>query len=207
MQRLPQQFPFSTRGRVRLPPNPDTLFLIPFVLIGVALIFAVGYFFLALFNPRARLRITPGTPRLGSTLQVEWRFTGRSDVLQQVSLWLEGREEATYRRGTSTSTDRKLRLFWFTRGKGTEDAAVVDTLRFETPQAEEARPFRFVLPEAPYSVSGKLISLVWALELVAEPSREVDRLELVVAPGGREVLLESQQQDPPRQPWIAYHRP
>ena len=50
--------------------------------------------------------VTPGAVRLGGRLQVEWRFTGRSDVLQQVRVWLEGREEATYRRGTQTSTDR-----------------------------------------------------------------------------------------------------
>lgn len=85
-----------------------TLFLIPFVLIGIAMIFAVVYFFLALFNPRPTLRITPGTPRLGDRVQVEWRFAGRSDVLQQVNLWLEGREEATYRRGTNNTTDRNV---------------------------------------------------------------------------------------------------
>lgn len=101
----------------------------------------------------------------------------------------------------------ELRLFWFTRGKGTEDAAVLDTLRFDSPQAEEARPFRLVLPEAPYSFSGKLISLVWALELVALPSREVARLELVVAPGGREVLLETLPEDPNRKFGINWQRP
>ena len=83
-----------------------TLFMIPFVVVGLGLIVAAGYFLLALFNPRARVLVTPGAVRLGGRLQVEWRFTGRSDVLQQVRVWLEGREEATYRRGTQTSTDR-----------------------------------------------------------------------------------------------------
>jgi len=99
----------------------------------------------------------------------------------------------------------ELRLFWFTRGKGTEDAAVVDTVRFEAPQAEEARPFRFRLPDAPYSFSGKLISLVWALELVAEPSRDVARLELVIAPGAREVLLEALPEEASRKSLITWH--
>lgn len=92
----------------------------------------------------------------------------------------------------------ELRLFWFTRGKGTEDFAVADTQRFESPLAEEARPFRLQLPEAPYSFSGKLISLVWALELVVEPSGGIERLELVVAPGGREVLLGTVPDEPRR---------
>ena|SRR5437879_6330390 len=85
----------------------------------------------------------------------------------------------------------ELRLFWFTRGKGTEDAGVVETVRFDRPMTEERRSFRFRLPEAPYSLSGKLISIVWALELVADPSKEVVRLEITVAPGGREVRLDS----------------
>jgi hypothetical protein len=85
----------------------------------------------------------------------------------------------------------ELRLFWFTRGKGTEDAGVVETVRFDGPLPEEIRSFRFRLPAAPCSFSGKLISLIWALELVAEPSKEVARREIVVAPGGQEVRLDS----------------
>jgi hypothetical protein len=83
----------------------------------------------------------------------------------------------------------ELRLFWFTRGRGTEDASVVQTVRFDQPLNTETRSFRFRLPEAPYSCSGKLISLVWALELIVEPSREVSRRELIVAPRGQEVQL------------------
>jgi hypothetical protein len=56
---------------------------------------------------------------------------------------------------------------------------------------EDARSFRFRLPESPYSFSGKLISLTWALELVAEPSKELARQEITLAPGGEAVRLES----------------
>jgi hypothetical protein len=83
----------------------------------------------------------------------------------------------------------EVRLFWYTRGKGTEDAAIAQTVRFDHPKPEEARPFQFTVPEAPYSFSGKLISLIWALELVAEPGRESTRLELVVSPSGKEIQL------------------
>ncbi len=85
----------------------------------------------------------------------------------------------------------EIRLFWFTRGKGTEDTEVVATQRLENPQTAEARPFRFQLPAAPYSFSGRLISLIWALELVALPSKEAARIEFVMAPEGKEVVLES----------------
>jgi hypothetical protein len=85
----------------------------------------------------------------------------------------------------------EARLIWFTRGKGTEDVGLVHTVCFERPQAAEARPFRFRLPEHPYSFSGKLISLIWAVELVALPGKQSARCEFVMAPAGQEVLLES----------------
>jgi len=84
----------------------------------------------------------------------------------------------------------EVRLLWFTRGKGTGDVGVVDTVRFEQTLSMESRPFRFQLPIAPYSFSGKLISLLWAVELVVLPSKDSARTEFVLAPGGQEVLLE-----------------
>ncbi len=88
-------------------------------------------------------------------------------------------------------SDLELRLFWFTRGKGTEDAGVAETIRFEQPLQQETRSFQFRLPRAPYSFSGKLISLVWALELVSERGKAVTRQELVVGPLAREVQLDT----------------
>ncbi|MBI5385573.1 MAG: hypothetical protein HZA90_12915 [Verrucomicrobia bacterium] len=84
----------------------------------------------------------------------------------------------------------EVRLLWFTRGKGTEDVGVVDTVTFENPQAAEARPFRFQLPATPYSFSGKLISLLWAVELIALPSKDSTRAEFALAPDGQEVRLD-----------------
>src|SRR6185312_15743543 len=83
----------------------------------------------------------------------------------------------------------EARLFWFTRGKGTQDTTTVETVRFENPRNEETRPARVCLPEAPYSFSGKLISLIWAIELVVEPGDESARIELTVSPTGEEILL------------------
>lgn len=83
----------------------------------------------------------------------------------------------------------ELRLFWYTEGRGTQDVEIVDTAHFEAPGADDRRSFSFALPAAPYSFSGKLISLTWALELVAEPRGESLRLEITVSPTGAEVLL------------------
>lgn len=86
-------------------------------------------------------------------------------------------------------TSVELRLFWFTRGKGTEDVAVLNRHRFDAPQLEEGRRFSFVLPAEPYSFSGQLISLIWALELVVEPGERSTRVELVMSPTTEEILL------------------
>ncbi|MCX7049938.1 MAG: hypothetical protein NTX50_31205 [Candidatus Sumerlaeota bacterium] len=52
----------------------------------------------------------------------------------------------------------ELRLFWFTKGKGTSDVEIVEKIPFENPPQEGASDFRFALPEAPHSFSGRLIS-------------------------------------------------
>jgi len=62
-----------------------------------------------------------------------------------------------------------LRLFWRTDGRGTEDLEVALEEVFEAPGERDRRSFLFRLPAGPYSFSGKLISLSWGLELVAEP--------------------------------------
>jgi len=87
------------------------------------------------------------------------------------------------------ATGIDLRLFWYTRGKGTQDVHVVKAQQFDAAGTGGRRNFRFVLPEEPYSFSGKLVSLTWALEAVAQPGDRSARRELVVAPGGREVVL------------------
>jgi hypothetical protein len=83
----------------------------------------------------------------------------------------------------------ELRLFWFTRGKGTADVNVIQTVRFDAPRSYEQRDFRVRLPEAPFSFSGKLISLIWALELVILPGNDSARTELTMSPTGQEILL------------------
>jgi len=86
-------------------------------------------------------------------------------------------------------TKAELSLIWATRGKGTQDLEIVETIPFSDPQARDSRPFRIKLPEAPYSFSGQLISLLWTLELNLDPGDECASVEVVIAPGGKEVAL------------------
>ncbi len=85
----------------------------------------------------------------------------------------------------------ELRLFWRTEGKGSQDVGVAETLSFDGAAPEERREFRLRLPPGPYSFSGKLISLIWALELVAEPGADASRQDITVSPTGREILIVS----------------
>jgi hypothetical protein len=84
----------------------STVFLIPFVLIGLLLIGLMVHGFLAMFNPRPTLKLSSSSIALGDLLEVEWETIGNVDRVRSFSITLEGREEATYKRGTSQSTDK-----------------------------------------------------------------------------------------------------
>jgi hypothetical protein len=84
------------------------IFLIPFVLVGLGAIAFFVHSFLGVFAPKTMLTLSTGQIRLGDSVEVEWQFTGRVQVIEKLTICLEGCEEATYRRGTSTSTDRHV---------------------------------------------------------------------------------------------------
>jgi len=83
----------------------------------------------------------------------------------------------------------ELRLFWRTEGKGDQDLEIEGVVRYKNPSREDEEPFEFDLPNGPYSFSGKIISLIWGIELVVLPSGESRRLDLVVSPTGDEIVL------------------
>jgi len=82
------------------------VFLIPFVAIGLGTLGFVGYSFLRLFTPGVTLRLSRRAIPLGESADLEWELGGRASSIRTWRVWLEGREEATYARGTSTSTDK-----------------------------------------------------------------------------------------------------
>ena len=90
--------------------SPDgclTVFLIPFVLIGLLLLIGIPYQVLALFNPRPRLVLTPGRLVLGRPADLAWSFRGAAGRIQRLEITLEGREEADYTRGTDRVTAKE----------------------------------------------------------------------------------------------------
>ena len=85
----------------------------------------------------------------------------------------------------------ELRLFWFTEGRGTQDIELIEERNWDA-QAQGEQPFEFTLPTEPYSFSGRLISLQWALEAVTLPKENATtRKVFTLSPNGKELVLSS----------------
>lgn len=82
-----------------------------------------------------------------------------------------------------------VNLIWYTRGKGTEDGETVETIAFQSAPAADAREFSFVAPNGPYSFSGTLVAVLWAVEFIAKPGGEFQRIDIVISPDGHEIAL------------------
>ena len=80
------------------------LFLIPFVLVGLLLLGAAFQAFSRLFAPAVHVRLDPSRLHLGARVPVAWRLGGRG--VRKLTIRIIAREEATYRQGTNTRTDR-----------------------------------------------------------------------------------------------------
>jgi Protein of unknown function (DUF3592) len=132
------------------------VFLIPFLLIGLGLIFGVFYCFLAFFNPRPRLKVNSRALALGQTLEVEWRMEGRVQALRRMHLFLEGREEVSYRRGTRTYSDKNV----FSK---------LDLARVSTLTDMRSGRSRLTLPaDTVPSFEASSNKIVWALKVEGE---------------------------------------
>lgn len=82
------------------------LVMLPFVAIGLGLVALVVYQLLATFNPRPTLKLSSARIPLGGVAELQWSFSGRTNRIGQFTVTLRGIEQATYRRGTNTHTDR-----------------------------------------------------------------------------------------------------
>ena len=99
------------------------------------------------------------------------------------------RGRVLWNRGVERPKEVLVSLLWHTEGKGTEDGETVAQDVIESPAPIGERHFELTLPETPWSFSGSLISVVWAVEASFGGRGDVDRIEIVSAPGGEEVIL------------------
>jgi hypothetical protein len=82
------------------------LFLIPFQFIGLALVWGFISQVLGLMNPRPTLTLSSRSVAVGGSLTMQWKFRGAVSRLSALRITLQGYEEARYRRGTHSHTDK-----------------------------------------------------------------------------------------------------
>jgi len=130
-----------------------TLFLVPFVLVGAAFLFGAVYSLLSLANPKPVVILTPGVLTPACAFEVAWSLRGSAGRLQNLVVFLEGREEATYRRGTDTSTDRHVFARFVI-------ATVENPLEIAQGSARRSLP-----PDIPPGFAADNNKLVWSLRV------------------------------------------
>jgi hypothetical protein len=142
------------------------LFLTPFVLIGLALLFAVGYSFLSLFNPSLEVTLDSHDIRLGDNISGKWRIGGGASRIKKFNVVLEGSERVVYAQGTSTKTDTSL---------------FFQQIIFQTTTQREIErgSFEFKIPETTmHSFEAKHNQIVWSLLVRGEIARWPDLAEV-----------------------------
>ena len=85
-----------------------TLFISIFVLVGLGTLAAAFYQLLAAFNPRPQLMLQRADLAPGVRSGLQWRFRGKASRIRHLQIILQGKEEATYSRGTDTYTDEHV---------------------------------------------------------------------------------------------------
>ena len=157
------------------------LFAVVFGGVGLVLIGVLIHTFLGLFTPRPILTVNTAHIPLGEMLEVGWRFRGQTGSIRRLHIYLEGREEATYRRGTRTYTDKEV----FTT------MTLVDTADpLEMPQGKT----QLAIPaDAMHSFDAGHNDIVWSLHVKGEIVRWPDVSEeytLLLVPPGMETAAD-----------------
>lgn len=83
----------------------------------------------------------------------------------------------------------EVQLLWTTRGKGAVDTQVVDSVYFEPAEQSGERQFKLRLKDAPYSFTGRLVSVIWCVRATARPQGTEARANIVVSPTGQPIEL------------------
>jgi hypothetical protein len=110
---------------VKLGPPTAIAFVLLFVLIGLVLLGSTVHAFFALFNPTVEIFADDEKPAIGDKLELRWRLMGKASRVRALRIIMEGTEQATYTRGTNTTTERHTFLTLDVAGT-TEPAEIAD---------------------------------------------------------------------------------
>ena len=98
---------------------------------------------------------------------------------------------ATWNNIVANAEKIEIRLIWHTNGKGDQDCEILNSIESSSPKTNGELQFNFIAPHRPYSFSGQLISLTWAIEVLVFPGLEAQQAELVISNDKQEITLYS----------------
>ena len=85
-----------------------SLFLTPFLCVGVGIILGAIYYLLASFNPTPKVTIIPSATPVGGVSTISWKFEKSATCFRKFKIILAGEESATYQQGTSSTTEKHI---------------------------------------------------------------------------------------------------
>ena len=85
-----------------------TIFITPFVIVGIGGILYSCYRFLTIFSPSHIIQLKPSAITIDDSAKVSWSVRGGIGSIHQFSIYLVGKEKATYRQGTNTKTAEEI---------------------------------------------------------------------------------------------------
>ncbi len=88
-----------------------------------------------------------------------------------------------------------INVFWYTEGIGDQDSEIAESEIIKLPLKSDRQSFEIELPMAPYSYSGQITSLKWAIEATTLKDKVKDVKEFSMTPGNKEIILPEIKED------------
>ena len=131
------------------------LFMIPFVLAGIAAIVGVVYCFIALFNSKTVVTISNSRPQPGEKVTLSWKIMNSASI-DKLEIFLKAEESATYQtHGKNNNTHTRKNTF--------ELLTLLDTTNRD---AIHIGKTQFSLPlKTMHSFDGKNNKIIWEIVL------------------------------------------
>lgn len=85
--------------------------------------------------------------------------------------------------------DITINIFWYTNGIGEQDSEIAVTEKISMPLQKGRQSFEIELPLAPYSYTGQITELQWAIEATTMKDKVKDVKEFSMTPDKREIVL------------------
>lgn len=140
----------------------ETIFMVPFVVVGLGVLVFFVYSLLATANPKTIVTLEEAAGYLGEEMVLNWQIKGSLSRLADFRIVLTGSESATYRRGTTSHTDTEvfMRIPIFQSGGGA--------------LSPEGRATIEIPPDTMHSFAAPNNKIVWKLEIHADVPRWPD---------------------------------